>query len=113
MRYPWLKWSKPLAGTRFDVPALNPDRPRAVVFYHPDRNLGTVVRTKKGDAGPWVVRMQPTATVTGTVVLPDGKPCPNAELTLSITFPPDRHGVAAEPPAEVRFKTDGRQVPSH
>src|SRR5262249_13365108 len=107
MRSPWLKWSKPLADARFDVPAFNPDRPRALVFYHPDRNLGTVVQLKKGDAGPWAVRMQSTATLTGALVLHDGKPCPNAELTLSFTYPSQAGPVwLPNHPADTHFKTD-------
>jgi RNA polymerase sigma factor (sigma-70 family) len=103
----WRDWSKPLAGANFDVPAFNPDRPRTMVFYHPDRDLATVVRPKKGDAGPWVIRMQPTATVIGTLVLPDGKPYPVADLTASFTYP-GQFDTAWWPgrPAVTRFKTD-------
>jgi hypothetical protein len=107
MRSPSVDWSKPLAGAKFDVPAFNPDRPRALVFYHPDRDLGVLFQPKKGDPGPWAVRMQPTATVTGTLVLPDGKPCPSAELTLALTYPGQTDAAwLPNHPAEVRFKTD-------
>ena len=107
MRSPQLKWSKPVAGAKFDVPAFNPDRPRALVFYCPDRELGTLLQPKRGDAGPWAVRMQPTANLTGTLVLPDGKPCPNVDLTLSIAFP-GQTDVAwlSNNPAETLYKTD-------
>jgi hypothetical protein len=107
MRSPSSDWSKPLAGAMFDVPAFNPDRPRALVFYHPDRDLGVLFQPKKGDAGPWTVKLQPTATVTGTLVLPDGKPCANAELALSFIHPGQtKTAWLPNHPKEVQFKTD-------
>jgi RNA polymerase sigma factor (sigma-70 family) len=103
---PWWRWSKPLPD-KLEVPAFNPDRPRALFFYHPDRDLGIHFQPKKGDAGPWTIRLQPTATVTGTLVLPDGKPYPNADLTLCFTYP-GRSGPTWLPDhsKDARFKTD-------
>jgi RNA polymerase sigma factor (sigma-70 family) len=107
LKSPGLQWSKPLAGDKLEVPAFNPERPRSLFFYHPDRDLGIHFRPNKGDVGPWRIKLQPTATVTGTLVLPDGKPYPNADLTLCFTYP-GRSGPTWLPDhsKDARFKTD-------
>jgi hypothetical protein len=53
------------------------------------------------------MKLQPTATVTGQLVLPDGKPYPNTDLTLAFTYPGQR-GLSWLPDhsAQARFKTD-------
>jgi RNA polymerase sigma factor (sigma-70 family) len=106
LRSPWWQWSNPLTD-KLEVPAVNPDRPRSLFFYHPARDLGLHFQPKKADAGPWTIKLQPTATVTGTLVLPDGKPYPNADLTLSFTYP-GRSGPTWLPDhsKDARFKTD-------
>jgi RNA polymerase sigma factor (sigma-70 family) len=105
--FPYYQWSKPLAEDKLEVPAYNPNRPRALFFYHPARDLGVLFQPKKGDAGPWAVTLQPTATVMGTLVLPNGDPYPNADLTLSFTYPGQRNPMwLPDHSADARFKTD-------
>lgn len=53
-------WTKPLEAV--EVGAFNPDRPRPIIFLHPDKNLGLLYQPKKGDAG-W---SSPTASRTRT-----------------------------------------------
>jgi hypothetical protein len=111
VRSPFSQWSKPLASHKLDVPAFSPDRPRALVLYHPDRNLGLLFQPKKGKAGPWAVKLQPTATVTGRLVLPDGKPYPNVTLTLSFAcamWPGWASPPAGLPEASTKTDADGR-----
>ncbi len=80
-------WSKPFTSGDTAIPAFNSERPRVLFFYQPTRSLGLVLQPKKGDAGPWTIKLQPTATVTGRLVLPNGKPYPNASLSLSFKYP--------------------------
>src|SRR5207244_4134573 len=80
-------WSKPLASEKLEVPAFNPEVPRALIFLHPARGLAFAHQATRGDAGPWTIRLQPTATVSGRLVLPDGKPYPNVSLSLSFKYP--------------------------
>jgi hypothetical protein len=80
------EWSKPLDPV--EVRTFNPARPRPVLFVQPDRGLAAVVQARPGDAGPWNVRMDPTATVRGKLVHPDGKPLANTDLMELFELPP-------------------------
>ena len=71
-----------------EVRTFNPARPRPVLFVQPDRGLAAVVQARPGDAGPWNVRMYPTATVRGKLVHPDGKPLANTDLMVLFELPP-------------------------
>jgi hypothetical protein len=70
-----------------EITQFNPDRPRAVVFLHPGRGIGKVVVPKKGDAGPWTVTLEPTATAIGRLVSEDGRPVPNAVIRILYLMP--------------------------
>jgi RNA polymerase sigma factor (sigma-70 family) len=55
--------------------ALDPGRPRTVLFYHPDRKLVAVLRVRGDESGPLTVRLLPSSgTITGRVLDGDGQP---------------------------------------
>ncbi len=95
----------PLAvcGTERDliVSGLDPEEPTTVYLLEPDRKLGALFEiAPETPAGPIEVRLQPTATVTGTVVKPDGDPDPKARVNLEIRFPDKTERLAWEEPSE-------------
>src|SRR5207249_8595354 len=56
----------------------DPSQTYKVFFVQPDLHLGAVVDLKYG-ATPTEVRLQPTATVRGKIVTPDGQPAKDAQ----------------------------------
>jgi RNA polymerase sigma factor (sigma-70 family) len=91
---------KPLAGTvvsgmtamwpmTFTLPtaectlyALQPGKPRTVVFYHPERKNVGVLRIRGDETGPLTVRLSPAGgVVTGRVVDVDGNPVMGVGVT--------------------------------
>jgi RNA polymerase sigma factor (sigma-70 family) len=83
----WGLWSHKPAGPEVEITQFNPDRPRAIVFLHPGRQIGKVVVPKQGDGGPWTVTLEPTATVTGRLVSEDGRPIANAVIRVDYLMP--------------------------
>jgi protocatechuate 3,4-dioxygenase beta subunit len=81
------QWTKPAAGDTVRAVAIDPDRPRPVLFLHPERGLGARFQPKPGDPGPWTVKLTPTATVTGRLVDADGQPAAGAAVWLHVKYP--------------------------
>jgi hypothetical protein len=52
------------------------------LFLHPDKKCGVLFKPEAGKAGPFAVRQQPTATVTGRILDADDRPIANAPLGL-------------------------------
>ena len=82
----WSLWD-PDKKAEIELEQFNPDRPRSIVFLHPGRGIGKLVEPKKGDAGPWEVKLEPVGTATGRLVTIDGKPVANAVLTVHYLMP--------------------------
>ena len=53
----------------------------------PGEGLGKLVEPKKGDVGPWDVKLEPAGTATGRLVTVDGKPVANAVLQVHYRCP--------------------------
>jgi beta-lactamase regulating signal transducer with metallopeptidase domain/protocatechuate 3,4-dioxygenase beta subunit len=70
------------AQAEFDVVALGPGEDRMVWLVHEGRKLGRVIHVKEGDDknGPVVVTLEPSATITGRIVDPDGNPVSGASI---------------------------------
>lgn len=69
-----------LKGADCSVYALDPERPRQVLFLHCERRLGGV-RTLRGDEqGPVVVTLAPTGVVTGRLLDADGRPVADTRI---------------------------------
>jgi hypothetical protein len=83
----WGLWTPPAKSADVEITQFNPDRPRAVMFLHTARGLGKVLMPNKGDAGPWTVTLEPTATATGRLVTDDGTPVPNAVFRIHYRMP--------------------------
>jgi RNA polymerase sigma factor (sigma-70 family) len=62
--------------------ALDPNRPRQVVFFHPVRKLAAVMKMRGDEKEPPTVRLVPTGGVTGRVLDGDGQPVAGAEVQL-------------------------------
>jgi beta-lactamase regulating signal transducer with metallopeptidase domain/protocatechuate 3,4-dioxygenase beta subunit len=70
------------AQAAFDVVTLGPGEDRMVWLVHEGRKLGRVIHVKEGDDknGPVVVTLEPSATIAGRIVDPDGNPVSGATI---------------------------------
>lgn len=68
----------------FTVTGIDPLHGREVVFHHPGRGLGKLVRLRGDEAGP-VVYLDASSTVMGRVVTARGLPVAGAAVTLRPT----------------------------
>ena len=70
------------AQAEIDVVTLGPGEDRMVWLVHEGRKLGRVIHVKEGDDknGPVVVTLEPSATITGRIVDPDGNPVSGATI---------------------------------
>ncbi len=82
----WSLWA-PNQKAVMEIVQFNLDRPRPLLFLHADRKLGKLLQPKKGDAGPWTVTLETTATVTGRLVTADGAPIGQAVLQIYYRLP--------------------------
>jgi hypothetical protein len=99
--------ARPVSGAEFTLTALNPKVPRSLVIHHPDRKLGLSVEVKGAAQEPFVIRLEPTATVTGRLLGPTGKPWARQDLRVYY----DKAGVAGlrqHSPEMVRSDDNGR-----
>jgi hypothetical protein len=67
--------------------ALDPDKPRPVVFLHAERKLAAVVTLRGDEKQPLTVRLAPTAVVTGRVLDEDGQPVAGVEVYTLYSSP--------------------------
>jgi hypothetical protein len=83
------------------VYALDPARPRRVVFLHTEKKLGVIATVRGDEKDPIVVKLAPLGTVTGRFVNADGMPL--AEIEVSVQF---REQIPGYPYATLSTKTD-------
>src|SRR5262249_24078502 len=74
---------KPLTGSEVTATALDPERPRRLYAQHDGKRLGGYLSLDGKEDGPAVLRLAPTATVTGQVVDRDGNPVAGARVSPS------------------------------
>jgi hypothetical protein len=77
--------SEGLKGPDFAVQSLGGKQTRALVFYHPGKKLGKVVRVKGSQRPPFEVRLGPTGAVAGRVLDSGGKPWAGLTVTAELT----------------------------
>ncbi|MHB1561027.1 MAG: hypothetical protein ACYC61_26540, partial [Isosphaeraceae bacterium] len=65
------------------VRRLNPMRPKRFLFRHDDRKLAGSLVARGDEPQPYMVKLQPWATLAGRIVDPQGNPRPNVVLALS------------------------------
>ena len=125
------QWSKPLPTEKLEVALSDPEHPQPLIFYHPERALGTVYRPDIDDKSglplprsegevpsldrptklkptPWKVTLQPTATAMGRLLGHDGKPLVGKEIRVHCPgFPqvaPPKMILLTKTDAEGRFR---------
>jgi hypothetical protein len=64
------------------------DRKRILVFFHPEKKLGSVVVVRGDSEVPIRVKLEALGTVTGTVLDSEGKPWAGLKITLRPETPP-------------------------
>jgi protocatechuate 3,4-dioxygenase beta subunit len=64
------------------VYALDPVKPRTVVFYHAEQKLAGTLTVRGDEAGPLTARLGPTGAITGRVLDADGQPVVGATIRL-------------------------------
>jgi hypothetical protein len=74
------------AQAEIDVVTLGPGEDRMVSLVHEGRKLGRVIHVKERDDrnGPVVVTLEPSATITGRIVDPDGNPVSGATIRSNL-----------------------------
>lgn len=63
-----------LKESKFQVVGVDPKQTRHLVFLHPEKKLGKVVKVTGEESGEIVVRLEPLGAVTGRALAKDGKP---------------------------------------
>jgi RNA polymerase sigma factor (sigma-70 family) len=72
-----------LQSDSFDVGGLKAGQPRTLVFLHPDKKLGKVIKLQGDETKPLVVRLEPLdAALTGRILDARGKPWPHLKVTV-------------------------------
>jgi RNA polymerase sigma factor (sigma-70 family) len=111
------KWSKPELTPPAEFRTVNPQCPPPLILFQPERSLGILYQPKVGDAGPWNIKLLPTATVTGILIRTDGKPFRNVPLQLSYKYPgrsSSREWMSRDlPDNNVKTDEDGRFTVHH
>jgi RNA polymerase sigma factor (sigma-70 family) len=67
--------------------ALDPDKPRTVVFLHADRKLAALATLRGDEKEPVVVQLAATAVLTGRVLNDDGQPLAGADVYTHYSTP--------------------------
>src|SRR5262249_11200862 len=65
------------------VYALNPEKPRTLALFHPDKKLGGTVTIRGNEKEPVVARLGPTGTVAGRLLEADANPLAGAEVSIN------------------------------
>jgi hypothetical protein len=101
-----------LDSDAFAARALDPGRPRPLVFRHDRKKLAAVVVATGDEKGPLTVRLQPAGTVTGRLVDDDGRP--RHDVQIEVRYAEGQFGrrsfnpfLKAAPGDDGRFQIDG------
>jgi hypothetical protein len=73
----------------FRVRGLDPNRPRTVVFFHPEKKLGKVQVVRGDEVTPFQVRLGALSSVTGRILDADGRPRPGLTVHARISQKPE------------------------
>ena len=107
----WLNTYK-LPEATATVYALNPDKPRAMAFFHAEKKLGGTATVRGDERGPVVVKLAPLGQVSGRLFDADDKPLKGVEVSLGADLQMKSGGeldrVVAPRGKPVRTDKDGR-----
>jgi hypothetical protein len=101
-------WSGPLKSEEFSVIGISRQRPRPVLFVHPEKNLAgalTVPRDKKAEVS---VKLEPAGAVVGRLVDINGKPRPGVILNVTLLVDLLDLEIAHHHPRDVTTDAEGR-----
>ncbi len=76
--------SQGLKSAQFTARSLDPRRPRAVVFFHPEKKLGKVVHLRGDEKIPFRVQLEALGAVEGRIIDANGKPLPGLQVTAHL-----------------------------
>lgn len=76
--------SQGLKSAQFTARGLDPRRPRAVVFFHPEKKLGKVARLHGDEKTPFRVQLEALGAVNGRIVDANGKPVAGVQATARV-----------------------------
>jgi hypothetical protein len=107
-----------VVGAEVTAIALDPERPRKLLFRHAGRNLTAIIELRGDEPEPVTVKLEPRGAITGRVVDSDGKGVPGIVIDLSYQDAPigtllnterlhRKPGEAVRTDAEGRFKFEG------
>lgn len=82
--------------------ALDPEKPRQLVFLHPEKKLGGTALVRGDEKEPVVVKLVPLGAVTGVFLEADGTPLAGATISLN-----NPHVIASE-----LYRALGPQAPA-
>jgi protocatechuate 3,4-dioxygenase beta subunit len=74
-----------LKSSSFTAYALDPARPRTLLFLEPKRGLGATLKVSGDEKEPPTVKLVPAGTLTGRVLDSDGRPVAGAEVEMSFS----------------------------
>jgi RNA polymerase sigma factor (sigma-70 family) len=84
----------------FKAGGLAPQKPRALVFIHPEKKLARVHMLRGDEAGPLKVQLQPLGTLTGRIVDAGGKPLEGLKVSAQMST---KQEDSKHLPAEILF----------
>ncbi len=100
---------KALPNAEFTVEALNPAKPRRLLFWHDGRKLAGTVVLRGTEPEPVTITLQPLATLTGRAVRKNGEPLAGYAVEYSawpeLSWPGQNKRFKQEP---IRTDKDGR-----
>jgi hypothetical protein len=63
--------------------ALDPEKPRTLAVYHPDKKIGGTVTIRGDENAPVIAKLGPLGKVTGRLLDVDGQPLTGAEVSVN------------------------------
>ncbi len=97
----------PLDKSSVEIQGIDSKRPRAVFFYHAERNLGAFVLANQERSGNQTVKLLPCGTLQGRLLDKDGKPAVDVRLGIkpAALIDLDRPFPIAKTDQDGRFET--------